>query len=280
MNLRARSALCIVLWLGLAGCLTLGCSAPPPRAPPPGAEVRVLSAVGMRQVMRHLEPKFERTTGHSLQLSFDSGGVILERIEGGEPADVVMVNRTDMERLASAGRLSSATAVIDLAKSRVGVAVRQGTPRPDISTPAAFRRAMLEARTIACPDPALGGSSGLHIAKVFDQLGIAEAVQPKLVLVSTPQQARTMPGHVVADGGAEIALHQMQELMAVPGIVVVGPLPDELQQTFVFSAAVMAGAKDASAATAFIEFLRTPEARAVITATGMEPADAMPDHRP
>jgi molybdate transport system substrate-binding protein len=156
--------------------------------------------------------------------------------------------------------------------SRVGVAVRKGTSKPDISTPEAFRRAMLEAKTIACPDPALGGSSGVHIAKVFEQLGISEAVKPKLVYVSTPEQAQTMPGHVVAEGKAGIALHQMQELMAVPGIEIVGPLPGDLQETFVFSAAIMTDANDVKAAKALVDFLRTPEARAVIKAKGMEPA--------
>lgn len=233
-----------------------------------GAEVRVLSAVGMRQVMLDLGPKFERATGHSLKVTFDSGGVILKRLERGETADVVMINRADVERLRRAGKLLQ-DSVTDLATSVVGVAVRKGAPKPDVSTPVAFKRAMLEARTIACPDPALGGSSGVHIAKVFERLGISEAMKPKLALASTPGQAQTMPGHAVAEGKAEIALHQMQELMAVSGIEIIGPLPGDLQETFVFSAAVTAAANDVQAAKALIEFLRTPEARAAIKAKGM-----------
>jgi molybdate transport system substrate-binding protein len=146
-----------------------------------------------------------------------------------------MINRSGIERLSGAGRLVQGS-VTDLATSVVGVAVRKGAPKPDISTPEAFRRAMLGAKAIACPDPALGGSSGVHLAKVFERLGISEAVKPKLVFVSTPEQAQTTPGHVVAQGKAEIALHQMQELMAVPGIEIVGPLLGDLQETFVFSA--------------------------------------------
>ena len=180
-----------------------------------GAQVRVLSAVGMRQVMLDLGPKFERATGHRLKISFDSGGVILKRLEHGELADVVMINRSGIERLSRAGELVPSS-ITDLATSIVGVAVRKGARKPDISTPEAFRRAILRAKTIACPDPTLGGSSGVHIAKVFERLGIAEAVKPKLVLVSTPEQEQTMPGHVLEQGKAEIALHQMQELMAVP----------------------------------------------------------------
>ena len=113
-------------------------------------------------------------------------------------------------------------------------------------------------------NPALGGSSGVHIAKVFEQLGIAAAVESKLVFSSTPGQTGTMPGCMVATGKAEIALHQVQELMVVPGIEIVGPLPDDLQGTFVFSAAVMAGAKEMKVAKSLVEFLRTPKAKTVI----------------
>lgn len=235
-----------------------------------GVELRVLSANGMRQVMLDLAPKFERATGHRLNISIDSGGLIVKRVEGGETADVVMINRVGIERLTEMGKVVRGS-VTDLAASGVGVAVRRGAPKPDISSPEAFRRAMLAAKSIACTDPAIGGSSGVHIAKVFERLGISEEVRPKLVLVRTPQQAKTMPGDMVAAGKAEIALHQMQELMAVPGIDIVGPLPGALQERFVFSAAIMTQANDVEAAKAFIEFLRTPEARAVIKAKGMEP---------
>ena len=269
---RTQYTLCTSLFIGLAVLFPLADFAVPRRHTfAAGAEVRVLSAVGMRQVMLDLGPKFERATGHRLKVSFDSGGVILKRLEGGETADLIMINRSGVERLSGAGRVVQGS-VTDLAASVGAVAVRKGAPKPDISTPKAFRRAMLEAKTIACPDPALGGSSGVHIAKVFERLGISEAVRPKLVFVSKPGQAHTMPGHLVAEGKAEVALHQMQELMAVPGIEIVGPLPGDLQERFVFTAAVMTGAHDVKAARALIEFLRTPEARAVIKAKGMEPA--------
>lgn len=269
---RNRSAFLIVLIIGLAIFAALADhEARNEGSLGTTAELRVLSAVGMRQVLSDLGPKFERTTGHRLKVSFDSGGVILKRLEHGEAADVVMINRSGIERLSEAGRLVPGS-VTDLATSIVGVAVRKGARKPDISTPEAFKRAMLAARTIACPDPALGGSSGVHIAKVFERLGIAEAVKPKLVFVSTPEQEHTMPGYVLAQGKAEIALHQLQELMAVPGIEIVGPLPGDLQETFIFSAGIMTDATDVKAARALIEFLRTPGARAVIKAKGMEPA--------
>jgi molybdate transport system substrate-binding protein len=235
----------------------------------PAAEIRVLSAIGMRQVMLKLGPEFERTSGHTLSLAYDSGAVIVKRILAGEAADVVLIPRAGIEQLAQAGRIAAGP--IDLATSRVGLAVRTGARKPDISSPAAFKRALLEAKTIALPDPALGGSSGVHLARVLQQLGIAEAVRDKLVLSSTPQDALTLPGARVAAGRAEIALHQMQELKAVAGLVIVGPLPDDLQEVFVFSAAIVKGTKPESGAQGLVDFLLTAAARDAIHTIGMTP---------
>ena len=269
---KIRSRLKVAVVGGLALFIALsGCTSPSRQPSAVGTEVRVLSAVGMRPVMRDLGPKFELATGHRVKISFNAGGVIQTRLERGETADVLMINRARIEQLMRAGRVVTGSAT-DLATSRVGVAVRKGAPRPDISTVEAFKRLLLEARSIACPDPALGGSSGPHIAKVFEELGIAEALKPKLLIVSTPEQEQSMPGYLVAQGKAEVALHQLQELLDVPGIDIVGPLPHGLQGVFVFSAAVLTDAKEVSASKALIEFLRTPDARVVIKAKGMEPA--------
>lgn len=234
-------------------------------------EIRVLSAVGMRQVLFDLAPKFERYTGVHVRSVFDSGAVIGKRLEMGEEADVVLLPRSSLDRLGTAGEFR-ASSLADVASSVVGVAVRKGFAKPDISTSTTFKLAMLNAKSIVCPDPALGGSSGLHIAKVFERLGIASAIKPKLILVSTPDKPETMPGHVLANGGAEVALHQMQELLAIPQIEVVGPLPSDLQTTFLFSAAVTSRARNGSAAQSFVDFLRSPAAKAVIKSIGMEPA--------
>ncbi len=234
-----------------------------------GVEVRVLSAIGMRQVVLDLGPRFERATGHKLNVTFHSGASILKRVEGGETADVVMIPRSGIDRLADTGKLVAGS-VTDLATSLVGVAVRKDAPKPDISSPEAFKRAMLAAKTIACTAPATGGSSALHVAKVFEQLGIGESVKSKLVFSGASQTEA--PGELVATGKAEIAIHQMQELMAVPGIEIVGPLPVHLQETFLFSAGVLISAKDVKVAKVLIEFLSTPEAKAVIKAKGMAPA--------
>lgn len=232
-------------------------------------EVKVLSAVGMRQVLLELWPQFERSTGHTLAVTFDAFSVIMDRIENGETVDVVIIPRAGLERLTQTGKVVPGSG-FDLASSIVGVAVRKGAPKPDISSTDAFRHALLKARSVARPDPAMGGSSGVHIAGVLVRLGIADEVNSKSVIASRPGDASAMPGYSVADGRAEIALHQMQELMAVPGIEIVGPFPGDLQETFFFSAGVMATGKAAAAGRALIAFLRTPHAMSVIKAKGMD----------
>lgn len=234
-------------------------------------EVTVLSAVGMRQVLLVLGPQFERATGHTLAISFESSGVIVPRVEAGAGADVLMLPRSAIDRLMKAGKVEAGTAT-DLANAIIGVAVRTGAPKPDISTPDAFKRALLSARSIARADPAQGGSSAVHIAEMAERLGISDEVKSKSIITFRAEDPLAAPGYAVASGRAEIALHQMQELLSVPGIEVVGPLPGDLQQTFFFSAGIMAGAKARDAGMALIDFLRTPAAAAVIKATGMEPA--------
>jgi molybdate transport system substrate-binding protein len=231
------------------------------------AELKVLSAIGMRQVMLDLGPKFEQTTGHKLAVTFGSGALIYKRIDDGEAVDVVMIPRWQIDKLTATGKvLKDSTA--DLARSTVAVAVRKGARKPDISSPEALKRTLLAAKSVARPDPAMGGSSGVHIAGILDRLGIANEVNAKTVFGKGVGNV----GQRVADGEAEIAMHQIQELMSVPGIEIVGPLPEDLQATFVFSAAIGTGTREVVAAKALIDFLRTPDAAAVIKAKGMEPA--------
>ena len=235
------------------------------------ADVKVLSAVGMREVMLDLAPKFERATGHPLAMSFDASGVIVRRIEAGETVDVIMILRSSFERLTQAGKIAPAS-VTDLASSIAAVAVRHGAPKPDISSVEAFKRMLLDARLIARPNPADGGASGVHIEQVLKRLAILDEVNAKTVAYGQPRDPEAMPGYKVAVGRADLALHQLQELLAVHGIDIVGPFPKELQGTFLFSAGIITSAKDVAAAKALVNFLRTPDATAVIRAKGMEPA--------
>jgi molybdate transport system substrate-binding protein len=165
---------------------------------------------------------------------------------------------------------ASAGSVTEVARAGIAVAVRQGAPKPHISSPDALKRTLLAAKSISYVDPASGGASGIHFAKVLDRLGIASEMPSKTVFPDPKTPAEV--GVVVANGDAEIGVHIIQELMPVAGIEIVGPLPGDLQHTIVFSAAIMTAAKDIAAAKALVDFLRTPESAKVIEAKGMEPA--------
>jgi molybdate transport system substrate-binding protein len=201
-------------------------------------------------------------------LTFESSGLIVKRLQTTVHADVVLINDAGLQQLVRAGLVAAGSAM-PIATSQVGVAVRSGAPKPDISTAEAFTRTLLAARMVTYPDAALEGSSGVHLAAVMARLGIAAQMKARTIYPDPPGPGATTPGSLVATGKADIALHQMQELIAVQGIDMVGPVPDELQQTFTFSAAIVRGAVDVAAATALTEFLRTPESRTVILAKGM-----------
>lgn len=235
-------------------------------------QVKVLSAVGMRQVMLELGPRFERATDRTLSITFDSTGLLARRIALGEPVDVVLINQSAMKNLDTTGNVITGS-VVNVASSVAAVGVRKGA-RPDVSSPKAFKRLLLSARSIARPSPAVGGSSADHIVKVLERLGIADEVNSKSVIVTPghPGQVAESPGDAVAKGKADIALHQLQELMAVPGIDIVGPFPGELQGNFSFSAALGTTARAADAGRALIEYLRTADAKSVIRSKGMQAA--------
>ena len=262
------------MWKLLMFVAGVGCLSPAGYVFASADEIQVLSAVGMRQVLVELAPIFERATGHRLHLAFDSGAVIVRRIQSGQAADVILVPDDGLRQLAAVGKIA-ADSMTAVASSRVGVAVRAGAPRPNIASAAALRRTLLAARTVARPDPAMGGSSGLHIQKTFEQLGIADAIAPKSILSSQPDREDEMPAARVASGEAEIALHQIQELLAVPGVVVIGPLPGELDRQFVFSAALVSGTRQADAGRKLIAFLVTPQAREVMNRKGMQAAGSV-----
>ena len=232
------------------------------------AELKVLSAFGMQSVMEDLGPKFERATGNKLATSFATGGATVKRIQDGEAADVVITLRSGIDTLVKDGRASAGNVTV-LAKSGIAVAVRKGAPRPDISSPDALKLALLAAKSISYVDPASGGASGIHFAKVLDRLGVSSEMRSKTVFPNPKTPADV--GALVANGEAEMGVHIIQELMPVAGIDIVGPLPGDLQNTIVFAAAIMAGAKDAAVAKMLVDFLHTPEATAVIKAKGMEP---------
>jgi molybdate transport system substrate-binding protein len=233
------------------------------------AELKVLSAIGMQSVMEDLGPKFERATGHNLAISFVTAGAAVKRAQAGEAADVVIATRAGIDGLVKNGKVA-ADNVTALASAGISVAIRKGAPKPDISSPDALKRTLLAAKSISYVDPASGGASGIHFVKVLDRLGIAGEMKSKTAFPNPQSPAEV--GVLVANGQAEIGVHIIVELIPVAGIDIVGPLPGDLQNTIVFDAAVMASAKDAEAAKALVNFLRTPDAVTVIKAKGMDPA--------
>jgi molybdate transport system substrate-binding protein len=233
------------------------------------AELKVLSAIGMQLVMEDLGPKFERATGHKLAITFATLGATVKRVQGGEIADVVIIPQQAIDGFVKDGKAVAGNVTV-LARAGIVVAVRKGVPKPDISSPDALKRTLLAAKSISYVDPASGGASGIHFAKVLERLGIANEMPSKTVFPNPKTPAAV--GVVVANGEAEIGVHIVQEVISVAGIEIVGPLPGDLQYTIVFAAAIMGGTESAEAAKALVDFLRTPEAAAVIKAKGMEPA--------
>jgi molybdate transport system substrate-binding protein len=231
------------------------------------AEVRVMISGGLTAAYKALVPEFERATGHKVLTAYGPSmgtttNAIPMRLERGEPADVLIMVGYALEDLAKNGKVIAGSSV-DLVKSPIAVAVKSGTPKPDISTADAVKRALLAAKTIAYSDSA----SGVYVStEMFDKLGIKEAMEGK---------ARKIPatpvGEIVARGDAEIGFQQMSELKPVEGIDIIGPLPNELQKITVFSAGIATVSKEPDAGKALIKFLASPAARAEIVKSGMDP---------
>lgn len=232
-------------------------------------DIKVLSTTAMKTVFEALSGAFERATGNRLAVTLGPSLRLEKQLAEGEACDVAIVSASGMRELAAAGRIAAGSAV-EIARSSIGVAVAKGAPKPDIATVEGFKGAMLAAKSIACSKPVGGGQSGVHIARVFADLGIADAMAPKSIYGAGG--AGGLAGLVVLRGEAEIGIQQMAELMAVDGIDIVGPLPDEIQMITPFVAGIPANAPHMAAGRAVIAFLTTPDAKRVLKAKGLEPA--------
>jgi len=232
-------------------------------------EIKVLSTTAMKTVFEALAPGFEQATGNRLNVTLGPSLRLEKQLGEGEAADMAIVSAAGARDLVAAGKMAAGSTV-DIAKSSVGVAVAKGAPKPDISSVEGFKHAMLAAKSIACSKPVGGGQSGVHLAKVFEQLGITAQMQAKSKYGAGG--AAGLAGLVVLRGEAEIGIQQMAELMAVDGIDVVGPLPAEIQMVTPFVAGIPVNAAHADAGRALIAFLTTPEAKRVLKAKGLEPS--------
>lgn len=232
----------------------------------PAAEIKVLTAGAFKPVVLALVPDFEKRTGHKVAVDNGTAGELKKRIEGGEAFDVAVVTPKVVDELTASGKIAPGSKV-NLASVGVGVVVKEGAPKPDVSTVEAFKQALLAAKSVAYIDPASGGSSGIYIDKLLDRLGIADRVRPKAKLKKG--------GHVadlIVNGEAELGLHQISEIVPVKGATLVGPLPKEIQNTTTYAAGLGASAKDKRAAETLIKAFASPAAAAVLKAKGMEPA--------
>jgi molybdate transport system substrate-binding protein len=234
------------------------------------AEVRVMISGGLTAAYKELVPEFERVTGNRVLTAYGpSMGTTINaipiRLERGEPADVLIMVGYALGDLIKQGKVV-ADSRVDLTKSLIGVVVKSGAPKPDISSADALKRALLAAKSIAYSDSA----SGVYVStEMFQRLGIADAMKDKAQKIP----AEPVAG-VVARGDAEIGFQQISELRPVPGVDIVGPLPPELQTVTVFSAGIATVSREPEAGKALIKFLASPAASAAIIKSGMEPIPA------
>jgi len=226
------------------------------------ADIKVFSTHAVQEVLRELGPAFERASGVRLAISYDPANALKHKIEDGAEFDVAIVTRAVIDSLAKQRKIVTESCT-DIARSGLGVAVRKGTAKPDVTTVNAFKRALLAAKSVVRSKE---GTSGLYFDVLLTRLGIAEAMRGKVVLGGSGRIAE-----LVARGEAEIAVQQIPELLPVEGVDFAGPLPDELQLYTVFSAGVSVACKAKDVSTVLIVAFTTPAAAALLEAKGLAP---------
>jgi molybdate transport system substrate-binding protein len=227
------------------------------------AEIKVLASNALKSTMEELAPQFEKASEHKLVITFGAAAEIKTSIEKGAPVDVAILTTAVTDDLVKEGKLTAAGRA-DIARSGAGVAARKGAPKPDISTTDAFKHALLDAKSIAYVE---AGATAPYIKSLFERLGIADQIKPKL----KPQPTSNPAAQAVANGEAELGITQISEILPYAGAELVGPLPAEVQLYTVYPAAVAAGTKAPDAANALIKFLTGPAAVAVLKAKGLSP---------
>lgn len=233
-----------------------------PAATADTAELRVIAGGSITGLMKELGPPFEQASGHRLSIHFDSTPNIITRINSGTPFDLAIVP-VDVFKDATAKAHFASGPTIDIARVGYGVAIKADGEKPDISTPDALKKTLLDASSIAFVP---SSAAGAYVIKVFERLGIADEMKAKTKAQAGPPQIAP----AVASGEAELGVFLTNVLIA-PGVQLAGPFPAELQQELVFTAAVAGETPEASAAKALIDYLRTPGAQATIKAFGMNP---------
>jgi molybdate transport system substrate-binding protein len=257
-NMIRRSILCvsatIALGLALFG-ITAGTVA---RA----AEMKVLCAVALHPAIDALMPDFEKSSGHKVTVAYGTAGAVADRVQKGEAADIVISSVPLIDQLQSQGKVMAGS--VNITKVGVGVFVRKGAAKPDISSADGFKRSMLAARSIAYPDPAGGGASGIYVASLLERLGIAVEMKPKTKLFPPTEVLYAS----VASGDVEIGFNQISEILAQPTVELAGPLPSAIQNYTQFAPGIVTGSSQTDAARALVMFLSSPAAQTVLKAKG------------
>src|SRR5215813_106527 len=226
-----------------------------------------MCARSMHEVVTALAYDFTSATGNEVELSFGTVGALQQRLDGGETADVVISGKPAIDALDKAGHLAPRSRA-DIATVRIGVAVRESAAIPDISTPEAFRQALVDARAVAFSDAAVGGSAGVYLARMFGELGLNDAIKKK----GMPQQNGGEVARRVAEGEAALGMTLIAEIVPIAGVRVIGPLPKPLGSDTTYGAGVMATSNARGAALAFIAALKEPDRRTVWKEAGFEVA--------
>jgi molybdate transport system substrate-binding protein len=224
-------------------------------------EVKIMAPRAIWTILNEAGPEFERTTGHKLNVSVDLAAVVVRRVNSGEPFDIAVATPAQIDALVKDGKLVADTRT-DLTRAGIGVEVRKGAPKPDIGSVDAFKRAMLEAKSIGYLKI---GTSGAMVAAMLQRIGLSDAIKDKLVL---PED--DVVSEMVAEGKIEIGMVNISQILTTPGVDLVGPLPAELQSYIVFSGGVSSKSAAPEAARALIKFFKGP-AVPIIKAQGMEP---------
>jgi len=227
------------------------------------ADIQLLGSTAMREALDELVPLFEKASGHKVVMNLYPAASLMVKVKEGAPADLVLTTPDNVDMLMKDGKLVPNTRV-DFVHSRVGVAVKAGAPKPDISTPDALKAAFLAAKSIGISR----GPSGVHLMSAMARIGIADQVKAKMV----QPELGVRVGTLVAKGEAEIGVQQIGELLPIPGIDYVGPLPKELQTVIVYALARHVNAKQWPAAEALVKFLTAPERAPLLKKIGLDPA--------
>lgn len=225
-------------------------------------EIKVLAAGATEEIFAELVPQFEKSSGHKVVATFTGTANIKKQVAAGEVYDLVIVGGPEIDAFIQQGTIVPGSRT-DLVKSGVGVAVRAGSPKPDINSSEALKKMLLAAKSVGIST----GPSGVHMANLFERMGIADQIKPKLK--QAPSGVRI--GSIIASGEADIGFQQISELIHSPGLDYIGPLPSEVQKITVYSAGIHIGAKQPEAAKALVKSLTAPAAAVVIKKYGMEP---------